>query len=75
MTSVRSPMCFGCTRFDARNPDVLSCTAFPDGIPEPIILSVRDHRKPYPGDNGLQFDPKAPADAAYAADLFDGEAS
>jgi len=32
------------------------CLAFPDGIPNKIIRSVVDHRKPYPGDNGIQYE-------------------
>jgi len=31
------------------------CHAFPDRIPEMIILSVATHREPFPGDNGIQF--------------------
>jgi|TARA_Y100000296_G_scaffold14363_1_gene16802 hypothetical protein len=32
------------------------CLAFPDGIPEPIMLGEFDHRKPYDGDNGIRWE-------------------
>jgi hypothetical protein len=34
------------------------CDAFPDGdgIPSEIITNEADHREPFPGDHGIQFD-------------------
>jgi len=32
------------------------CTAFPDRIPEAIMLGEHDHRKPYKGDNGIRWE-------------------
>ena len=37
------------------------CDAFPDGdgIPSIIVLGRVTHRTPYPGDRGIQWEPKA----------------
>lgn len=32
------------------------CNAFPNGIPEKILIGKNDHKKPYPGDNGIQYE-------------------
>ena len=34
------------------------CSAFPNGIPDEIYRHYADHSKPFPGDNGIQFEPK-----------------
>ncbi len=36
----------------------LSCAAFPDRIPQEIVEVRHNHRHPYPGDHGIQFEPK-----------------
>ncbi len=32
------------------------CKAFPNGIPDEIAYGNNKHDKPYPGDNGIQFE-------------------
>ena len=41
--------------------DRATCTAFPAGIPQPILDGDDDHRAPYPGDGGIQYTPQARA--------------
>lgn len=36
----------------------IKCDAFPHGIPDEIYFLGFDHRKEYPGDNGIRFEPK-----------------
>ena len=31
------------------------CEAYPKGIPEEISVNGFNHRKPFPGDNGLRY--------------------
>ena len=55
-TPMSPPICYGCNHFN-ENPEGLACAAFPDGIPVEIITGQLDHREPYPGDHGIQFEP------------------
>jgi hypothetical protein len=58
---INNSQCFNCRHFD---PDQVSCTAF-DDIPREILgnvfpgedIELHDHRQPYPGDNGIRFEP------------------
>ena len=69
MTTIAPPICGGCKHLlvDLRDP---KCDAYPGRIPSPILLSRVDHREPYSGDDGIRFEPKTPAAAAYAEWLF-----
>lgn len=84
MTMYLPPICLGCTHYRERGLDpnsdfnTGSCDAFPatpNGIPVAIYKGQADHRKPYPGDQGIVFAPKDPAAAQYAAKLFARESS
>ncbi|MGW6566423.1 hypothetical protein [Streptomyces sp. NPDC054975] len=60
-------LCDACKHLQRhRNPDsrttadryVISCAAFPRGIPADISPGGFDHRRPYPGDGGVLFELK-----------------
>jgi hypothetical protein len=56
------PQCIRCKHLipAARNPfsvdGIISCEAFPLGIPEDLITQKVLHNKPYPGDNGIMYE-------------------
>lgn len=53
-----SPVCLRCRHFIFDEKDVYKhvCDAFPDGIPDEIWRGDNDHKKPYPGDHGIQYE-------------------
>lgn len=49
--------CSLCRHFHAGDRTRNACVAFPDGIPEAILLNRSDHRQEFAGDNGVRFEP------------------
>lgn len=54
MTTYARPQCEDCIHIVDSRPGYY-CEAFPKGIPDAILQGDHDHRKPYPGDNGIRF--------------------
>jgi len=50
---MQSDQCLRCKHFFLSG----GCVAFPGGIPEAIMTGLHDHTQPYPGDNGIRFEP------------------
>jgi len=59
MTTPKTPLCATCKHlrdFPPEGEDFgLACDAYPRGIPEEILDSKVDHRKPYSGDQGIRY--------------------
>jgi hypothetical protein len=55
MDTMAAPQCIKCSRYSGDH----TCEAFPCGIPDEIFLGAYDHRRPYPGDDGIRFDKKS----------------
>ena len=55
-----APVCMKCAHF-RKNTDGwgLKCDAFPDGIPDSILVGGNDHTRPVKGDHGIRFEPTA----------------
>ena len=51
------PICINCRFYNHRDPEGFNCTAFPEGIPDEIVVGAFNHRTLYPGDNGITYKP------------------
>lgn len=49
------PPCWTCKHKHLTGP---TCEAFPEKIPDEILTGEHQHREPYPGDNGIQYEPE-----------------
>ena len=48
------PICMWCKHYHRASG--ARCDAFPDGIPDEILLHRNPHAMPFPGDHGIQFE-------------------
>lgn len=47
-----------CNKCKHQNRGTVTCKAFPDRIPREILSGRVDHSEPFPGDHGIQFEPR-----------------
>lgn len=64
------PQCVFCKHY-RKGDEGPECDAFPDSIPSVILRNERDHRKPYDGDNGIQFEPIDAEARRIVAEIFE----
>ena len=50
---IQSIQCITCKHYLG----AITCEAYPDEIPFEIVSGDHDHTQPYPGDNGIRFEP------------------
>jgi len=58
MTLLATPLCTLCKHFRQTVFPLATCDAYPHGIPPAILSWEHDRRMPFPGDNGILFEPR-----------------
>ncbi|MBI2301792.1 MAG: cytoplasmic protein [Armatimonadetes bacterium] len=54
---ISAAQCAFCRHAEGMLRGRIRCTAFPGGIPQPILLGTHDHRQPFEGDHGILYEP------------------
>jgi len=54
---IGNTICLWCKHHN-KTGDRRSCTAFHERIPDTVYFGEHDHRFPYPGDNGILYEPE-----------------
>lgn len=50
-------LCYHCRHLHKGDPEKPTrCSAFPAGVPLPILMDDYDHRLPYPDDGGIRYE-------------------
>jgi hypothetical protein len=72
-------ICTKCVHIGAydteENSALVTCAAFPSGIPDEIIRQGYDHRNPYEGDQGIMFTPDGPVDVEWIENVVNPKKS
>ena len=57
--TIKILLCLDCKHFigKIKSISIPVCEAFGNGIPAELLNNSIKHTKPYPGDNGIQFEP------------------
>jgi len=76
MTTISMPICLLCKNYDEGSTDKNRCKAYPNGIPQNILHSEHDHRKPFGREKKrdkepILFEPINKGATEYAEELFD----
>jgi hypothetical protein len=74
MTMTMAPICVACKHFQGWSKTGFggTCSAYPDGIPNAILMNEANHTRAIAGDQGIHFAPRTKQDAGYPAIVFSG---